>query len=1191
MKSKMYKLLCWRKKAKNKAPLPPGEVRYAESLQSLDPADSTSYNMEQKENLDRDIELTVVLPGERTTSAIVNGSKPMMDVLIFLCAQYHLNPSTYTIDLISADKGLIKFKPNTPIGMLEVEKVVLKSKIPDDKHKKSGPIIPEQTVRVVINYKKTQKTVMRVSPLVPLQELVPVICSKCEFNPRYTMLLKDYQSQNPLDLTKSLDELGLRELYAMDKSKATSPTELKPPLQETYLNIDPKQNDKKFFNMFRRSKKKRDQTSSAPSTPLLNKQRPMNVTRANTVSKSYDSSTLPLDVPKKRRAPLPPMHTSQSVSNNISHGQMRTLSCVVKSVSIDDSEKDLGTIERARTGSLQLTGSSSFNSSLRRTKRKAPLPPSPPPQTMHDEHDNAPASEEFVHVETILEKEIDDSTFSIVSEHNLGEIEEKEEDSGVQTATTSPTSNDITDITESHASSLASDVDDGSETPENETLAANTESCHSKTEDPISEIATLEYVNKVVTESVASTQTSQLDEDQLHHDVEAKEAQVPHWNLVRPHDHSPTRSQSTEDQGKSQVVQVDVRDHRSQLSTEKGTTQDFAVQTNFDNNVKHLVQTPESTLASWNRSRSSTSEVNGQTSHRVPFTEKVEVFGKKQVHQEYSDRNSKQFISTEPVQTQAIVVKESLIENLLNSPTKQYLHHSEHRPKPSNEITRDYLPKIGMTTYKIVPQRSFEMERYLVSESAQADQNSESLLLTNKESRTNTAAKNPSPLGSPVERKEHSFSMRNGNYASQQAPPVAPVSTTGNSNTETRQKHLLALTRSLSSAPVLNTAKSGPETKPKPDVTPSVKAPSSFYLQMQRRASSMYVTSAAAKSAKYSTSTTENTVTSKDAVKDNSQPSHKMLVSQPPYKLEEKVPEENVRHVARPSLAKLRGLETIYDHPDVEKSITTSHIVYEDNTKNSEVKNEYSLKRGIKEDTTVSFERSKLSLDFSEPVEVQRSESVQTKSVTFSPGSYEANPPNILSHGPRAEESAISSSSRMLRSLSSPTSPSAPLSLQKLQTFATPRPFHSSNSSSSFSAAVTTAVRRSPSFSSNTSPVPQPSETEINSGWSPVRSSSTEIKDESLSSSEMCQEKSEEEILTPQLKYRVHSPPPILEKKPTVSFQTSDPETIHESLMAAIRSGEAAANLRKITIRSNTVSVNGRSQISHPAYSERHHEV
>lgn len=65
----------------------------------------------------------------------------MMDLLVILCAKYHLNPSSHTIDLLSAEENLIKYKPNTPIGMLEVEKVILKPKSLDKK--KPTPIIPE----------------------------------------------------------------------------------------------------------------------------------------------------------------------------------------------------------------------------------------------------------------------------------------------------------------------------------------------------------------------------------------------------------------------------------------------------------------------------------------------------------------------------------------------------------------------------------------------------------------------------------------------------------------------------------------------------------------------------------------------------------------------------------------------------------------------------------------------------------------------------------------------------------------------------------------------------------------------------------------------------------------------------------------------------------------------------------------
>lgn len=81
----------------------------------------------------------------------------MMDLLIFLCAQYHLNPSSYTIELISAENSQIKFKPNTPVGMLEVEKVILKPKQVDKK--KPAPVIPEVRTKIIA-YWETRITIV-----------------------------------------------------------------------------------------------------------------------------------------------------------------------------------------------------------------------------------------------------------------------------------------------------------------------------------------------------------------------------------------------------------------------------------------------------------------------------------------------------------------------------------------------------------------------------------------------------------------------------------------------------------------------------------------------------------------------------------------------------------------------------------------------------------------------------------------------------------------------------------------------------------------------------------------------------------------------------------------------------------------------------------------------------------------------
>lgn len=69
---------------------------------------------------------------------------------------------------------------------------------------------------MVINYKRTQKTILRVNPRVPLSELLPAICEKCEFDTETTVLMKDGQSLTPLDLSSSLNDYAIREVYARD---------------------------------------------------------------------------------------------------------------------------------------------------------------------------------------------------------------------------------------------------------------------------------------------------------------------------------------------------------------------------------------------------------------------------------------------------------------------------------------------------------------------------------------------------------------------------------------------------------------------------------------------------------------------------------------------------------------------------------------------------------------------------------------------------------------------------------------------------------------------------------------------------------------------------------------------------------------------------------------------------------------
>ncbi|KAJ8394515.1 hypothetical protein AAFF_G00045250 [Aldrovandia affinis] len=349
---------------------------------------STDTNMEQKENLlDKDLTLGVVLPGEVEKTDTVHGSKPVMDLLVTLCAKYRLSPSSHTIELVSTNGDHIKFNPNALIGAMEVEKILIKPKGMADKSKKQSPQMPEATVRLVINYKKTHKTVLRVSPRVPLKELIPAICGKCELDQNTTVLLSGSCSEEPLDLAQSLNDFGLREVFAMDKKGVNSANLLASPrhgVEDKSLPSKAKvlkeKENKGLFSIFRRSKKKPDQavSASAPASPGLIKDKASSMTCLSANASTCSSNVMLSYVPKKRRAPLPPMMSSQSVPSNLSD--------------IQANSKPDGAQEESQ----------------KRSKRRAP--PSPLPPRMSTPEESA-----------------QDKGIKVVTLGNLAEISEQEE--------------------------------------------------------------------------------------------------------------------------------------------------------------------------------------------------------------------------------------------------------------------------------------------------------------------------------------------------------------------------------------------------------------------------------------------------------------------------------------------------------------------------------------------------------------------------------------------------------------------------------------------------------------------------------------------------------------------------------------------------------------------------------------------
>ncbi|XP_036425845.1 protein cordon-bleu [Colossoma macropomum] len=327
--------------------------------------------MEQEELIERDLTLAVQLPGGEERAVTVHGSKPVMDLLVTLCGQYHLNPSDHIIELISTNQNQIKFKPNSLIGSLEAERVVLKPKGSDDSNRRASNM-PVATVRLMINYRKSHKAVVRVNPRVPLAELMPAVCEKCEFDPDTTVLLRDSQSEDPLDLTKTLNDYGIRDLYAKDtRVHSNDPKDPKDPATPAHKvcevekvvireKCQREKENKGFLGLFRRSKKTAEEdvsnTNSSPTSPAINNHHVVNI---SCLKGNSPTSTPSADMPKKRRAPQPPsMMGSQSFPCGLNSSQSINLPT-------DKANGKQGVLSRV----------SSTESSLKRTKRRAPPPP------------------------------------------------------------------------------------------------------------------------------------------------------------------------------------------------------------------------------------------------------------------------------------------------------------------------------------------------------------------------------------------------------------------------------------------------------------------------------------------------------------------------------------------------------------------------------------------------------------------------------------------------------------------------------------------------------------------------------------------------------------------------------------------------------------------------------------------------
>ncbi|XP_041806512.1 cordon-bleu protein-like 1b isoform X2 [Chelmon rostratus] len=674
---------------KSRAPSPPGLKKLDSPGFSQWYPGNTHLTMDQKENLiDKELSLAVVLPGGEERMTTVHGSKPLMDLLVTLCAKYHLNPSSHTLELVTANRKTTKLKPNALIGTLDAEKIILKPK-GEDKNKKTGPQMPEATVRMVINYKKTQKTILRVNPRVPLAEHVPAICEKCEFDPETTVLLRDVQSLAPLDLSSSLNDYAIREVYARDtKAQPASPVCPASPTHAGTVMPGKDKNQKEeenkgLFSKFRRSKKKSDQamTASAPASPVLvSKPRPLSMALPSSNSSPLSSPTIPTDVPKKRRAPQPPVLVSQSCPSDLS------------------TRRRLNSEPNAQLDRDQVVGlsrGSSAESSLKRTKRKAPPPPTSPSAAVQEAvplDENLQGGAAANTLEEIMEQE--ETTVSVRSataSDTQGEDSSLNMSADVSLHSPSPETDKLSTMsvegngedqsrdlssdgnqlqsTVSHSAAL-SDVRTTDGTASSEPPDTNGGPCQVEnvSQQPICEESTPESV-----EGGCSTVPSSLPPPVM------QDAEVP----APVQAHTETRWEQT-----------DGFESPAATSTSCPTGEDAQVQTDFTPPPVPPQQCIDTVPPSANAPAfDSTGKKDMAT-----LTEELDLPDLKHALSCTSETSSCQ--------------DSTPIAPATGKAPSIYATNSEPKPKPSNELTRDYIPKVGMTTYTIMPQKSLEKLRY-----------------------------------------------------------------------------------------------------------------------------------------------------------------------------------------------------------------------------------------------------------------------------------------------------------------------------------------------------------------------------------------------------------------------------------------------------------------------------------------------
>ncbi|XP_025413115.1 cordon-bleu protein-like 1 isoform X3 [Sipha flava] len=165
------------------------------------------------------MDLNVILPNGSVIKMSVERSTPMMDLLVQITTAHKLSPGNHAIHAIG-DRGILPYKPSTPIGALDTwtVNIVPKNLNKNGRYQSQSSIIKcitkpfEQTFRLQVHLPRNQLYVTRISPKTQLNNILKQICFEKNLDPNKYTLRKPDKLNEPLNLSKSLVEYKLQQL-------------------------------------------------------------------------------------------------------------------------------------------------------------------------------------------------------------------------------------------------------------------------------------------------------------------------------------------------------------------------------------------------------------------------------------------------------------------------------------------------------------------------------------------------------------------------------------------------------------------------------------------------------------------------------------------------------------------------------------------------------------------------------------------------------------------------------------------------------------------------------------------------------------------------------------------------------------------------------------------------------------------